>query len=446
MLGIHRNLTRSITAGAVLVFVALAMSRSWSQRLSRIDREQAQTMLEHVASDIREHYYDPKLHGIDFDAKIREAKERISQAPSYDVASADIAALFEVLDDSHSFYIPPGHFAKEEYGWHFEMIGDRCLVTEVKPRSDAEAKGVRPGDQLLSLQGFMPSRETLTKMEYVLNTLVQVPSLNVELLDTSHKARKIDIKAQIRSGKQITDSGDLTGGDQWMERLELERLEHSVRVRYKDLGPELLIIKLPEFVEPKFEVGEMIGKIRKHKAVILDLRGSPGGTEETLQYLLGGLFSSEIKIADKLNRTGMKPFTTKGDYRNSFSGKVVVLVDSESASASELFARTIQIQKRGTVLGDRTAGATMESELYFHKTGINPVFYYGASVTEANLILPDGKTLEHVGVTPDEIVLPTAEDLANGRDPVMSSGAALANVPLTPQEAGKLFPYEWPNI
>src|SRR6185437_10823790 len=140
----------------------------------------------------------------------------------------------------------------------------------------------------------------------------------------------------------------------------------------------LLIVKLPEFVEPEFEVSEVIDKARKHKSVILDLRGSPGGAEETLQYLLGGLFARDVKIADKVTRSGSKPLMTKGSHRDMFPGNLFVLVDSQSASASELFARTVQIQKRGTVIGDHTAGATMEAEHYFHKTGINPVFHYGA--------------------------------------------------------------------
>jgi len=77
-------------------------------------------------------------------------------------------------------------------------------------------------------------------------------------------------------------------------------------------------------------------------------------------------------------------------------------------------------------------------------SGDGTYIFYGVSVTESDLIMSDGKSLEHVGVVPDEIVLPSANDLAAGRDPVLSHAAELLGTKITPEDAGKAFPYEWP--
>jgi len=176
----------------------------------------------------------------------------------------------------------------------------------------------------------------------------------------------------------------------------------------------------------------------------MDLRGNPGGLVKTLERVVGGVVDHDVTIAQRVGRkSDLKPQIAKSRGAGAYAGKLIVLVDSRSASAAELFARVIQLEHRGTVLGDHSSGSVMESVRYQFHQGMNTLVFYGASITDADLIMGDGKSLEHTGVVPDEVILPSAADLAAGRDPVLARAATLAGVQLDAVKAGQLFPIEW---
>jgi C-terminal processing protease CtpA/Prc len=59
-------------------------------------------------------------------------------------------------------------------------------------------------------------------------------------------------------------------------------------------------------------------------------------------------------------------------------------------------------------------------------------------VTISDVVMPDGGKLENVGVTPDDVVLPTGDDIATGSDPALAHALTFLGIPFTPKEAGAL--------
>lgn len=201
---------------------------------------------------------------------------------------------------------------------------------------------------------------------------------------------------------------------------------------------------MPNFsFDPEQVDGLVNNHVKDGSSLVLDLRGNPGGYVVTLEKLAGYFFDRDVKIADLKGRKEMKAQEAKSKGDKAFKGKVIVLIDNQSGSAAEIFARLMQIEKRGIVIGDRSAGAVMQSRSYGQKSGVNTVVFYGISVTNADVIMSDGKSLEKTGVTPDEMMLPTGKDMAAKRDPVLARAVELAGGKISPEQAGGFFPIQW---
>lgn len=444
----HQSLSllprRALCACAALVWfigVGAGARPAQAQSLS-LDRERCQGMLEQLKSDIKNNYYDPSFRGIDLDARFKAASEKMKQATSRGQMFGIIAQVLLDFKDSHTFFLPPDRSSRTDYGWQLQLIGDDAYIVAVKPGSDAAAKGVKPGDRVLGVDGYGLIRDNLWVFKYLYYSLRPRGGAHMVLQPPMGPQRELDVLAKVEEGRLLLD---LTGGnDIWTLIRESENEDRLHRHRYIELGAELMIWKMPQFDLPRDKVADMMAKASKHKALVLDLRGNHGGAEETLLALIGCFAKEEMPVGELKRRKETKPLVAKPrNADKAFGGQLIVLVDSESGSAAEVFARVVQIQKLGTVIGDRTAGAVMRAKGYQHKMGTDVLIFYGASVTDADLVMTDGKSLEGTGVTPDKLMLPTGADLAAGRDPVLAYAAALAGVKLEPEKAGALFPLEW---
>ena len=425
---------------AVAVFLIFALSQYILAQQSNFTRAHAEGVLKVIKDDIKKNYYDPEFHGIDIEARFNAAREKLKTTDNAGQFMAIIAQTLLDFDDSHLFFVPPGRSNRTDYGWEMQSIGDGIYISAVKPGSDAEAKGLKQGDKVLSVNGLQPTRDNLWKIDYLFKALRPQPGLKLAVQSPDGKQQEVVAMAKIKQGKQIMNLTDTIDANEYRRQAEDE--DHLDRSRYVEVGDDLLIWKLPTFAVDPASIDFMMGRVRKHKALVLDLRGNGGGYVETCQVLVGAFLDKEIQIAETKGRKETKPMKSK-HAGNPYTGKLIVLVDSRSASASEIFARTIQLQKRGVIAGDRSAGAVMRAIHYPHQLGLDTIIPYGVSVTDADLIMPDGKSLEKTGVIPDEPVLPTAADLAARRDPVLTRAAALAGIKIDPEKAGAMFPIEW---
>ena len=426
----------------LLILIVLGCSHlSLSQSISSQDRDRGIIMLKAARDDIRKNYYDPAFRGIDLDARTKLAEERIKQAKSNGEMFGIIAQMLLEFNDSHTVFVPPPRSARIEYGWQVQTFGDDCYVIAVKPKSDAEAKGLKPGDKVIKIDGISPNRSNLWIYNYLYNALSPRPVVNVEVQSPGEQPRQLELKAKIQNGKKVFDLTDTFDLNAYWRDLEDEARINEHRAI--EVSKDIVIWRMPAFDLTEDGVDERVDKIKKYKTLILDLRRNGGGAVETLQRLVGNLFDRDITIGNMKLRKESKPMLAKTRGDSGYKGQVFVLVDSESASAAEVLARVVQLEKRGTVLGDRTYGKVMRSRLYPHQIGLETVIFYAVSVTDADLIMGDGKSLEGAGVAPDEILLPTAEDLRAQKDPVLARAVAVAGGTMDPADAGKLFPFKW---
>ena len=408
------------------------------------NRKNGVAILNTIKREIQKNYYDPTFRGVDLDKFFEPVEAKIMQASSIGEVLGIIAQGLMRFEDSHTFLIPPTSATQVEHGWKMQMYGDDCFVVAVKPGSNAEAQGLKPGDRVISVNGMQPTRKNFWKLYYHYYVLMAAKQLQVSAESPDGKQREVSVAAKVTERKKILDlTGAGDGTDINYVIREAENEAYRGRHRLIEVGDHTLIWRMTGFDLTDEDVDKVMGKARKRKALILDLRGNSGGNVTTLKRLVANVFDRDVKIADLKGRKEEKPMMSKTRGDQAFKGQLVVLVDSESGSASEVFARIVQLEKRGTVIGDRTAGAVMQSRGYRYKSGLGMGFIYGVSITDADLIMADGKSLEHTGLTPDELLLPAAKDLAAGRDPVMSRAAALVGLKIEPEEAGKFFPYEW---
>ena len=402
------------------------------------DRRRLQFTLSKVVREVRENYYDATFGGRDLDALAATARQRVDSARSIGEALSAIAQLTMEFDDSHTFFLPPYLTVDSDYGWDVGIVGDAGMVLEVTPGSDAEKQGVRRGDVVRTINGFPVSRNTLWKIEYLFQGLRPQPGLRIELVTPEGKERELHVAAKIEARRRLFE---LDNGYGWARlREEYSENRRKQRLTRAVVGENVLVARLRQFTPADDEPEKLLDAARGQSALILDLRENGGGQVAVLKQIVGGLFAEDTAVATFMERGKSELLLAKGSKGKAFTGKLWILIGAQSASASELLARTVQLQGRGQVVGDRSAGSVRVSRTFDSSVKHGDFLVSsGVRVTVADVVMPDGQPLEKVGVIPDVQVLPSPADLAAGRDPVLAKALELAGVQMDATAAGQLL-------
>ena len=166
------------------------------------------------------------------------------------------------------------------------------------------------------------------------------------------------------------------------------------------------------------------------RSLIMDLRGNPGGLL-TASVEVADKFVSEGTIVSTRGRSAREDFDYKAHGLGTWRVPLVVLIDGDSASASEIFAGAISDHRRGTVVGQRSYGKGSVQ-------GIFPLtpFSGGVRLTTAKFYSPNGTAISKRGVSPHISVQTAAKpteagQLAEATDRVLDAGKQVARQQLS---------------
>lgn len=426
------------------VFMTFALAAASSSAQVRIDeittagntdlnRKRGLNMLEDIKDVIKQRYYDKNYRGINIDERFKAAAARIKTLEQNRQIFRAIAQVLIEFNDSHTRFIPPNRSNRVEYGFSVQMIGNNCFVTDVKKGSDAEKKGLKAGDRVAGLGQYETTRANLGTINYLIYSLDPQESIKLHLYNPDRTTREIEVIATFKSLKDRQEEA---------KKRRKEKSENPYRCQKIDA--DTIACKLVTFSIDKKYIDMMMKEVSGHNKLILDLRGNGGGYVKIEEYLTGHFFDREVKIADFVMRDKIKERIAKPQKGRIFAGEVSVLIDSNSASASEVFARVMQIEKRGKVVGDVSAGAVMTSNFITMANsrgvpGFETLSFFALNVTIADLIMSDGNRLENVGVIPDYPVGPTGSALLSKSDPILSYAASLFGSKISSEDAGKFY-------
>ena len=290
-------------------------------------------------------------------------------------------------------------------GASVDLIDGRIVIVEPLQDSPAAKAGLRPGDVILEVDGRSMEGVDLT-----------------------------DAVALIR-GPEGTEVRLLIGREGEPEPFEVTLVRARVElptVSYRMLDDGVGYVRLYEFNnQAGSRMKEALQALLADspRALILDLRGNPGGYLHIAVEVASEFIPSELIVTEKDSSGKITEHKATGKGL-ALDLPLVVLVDGGSASASEIVAGAVQDTGRGVLVGRPTFGKGSVQTTHTFEDGSS------LRVTIARWRTPNGRQLDREGLTPD-IVVPYDPNQAQDADPVLERALEYLRTSMPTREARK---------
>lgn len=255
-----------------------------------------------------------------------------------------LKSIIESLDP-HSSYVSAGNYEKtsDEVHGSFQGIGvrffvykDSLTISEVLPNGPAEKAGLKNGDRIIAIDDT--------------NLITDAPSIDSVVRIIKGKANsKINLKIYRKATRENLQFAMHRG------QVPIQSVTGSFLI-----DEDLAYIKIQQFTDHTYtefnSALNQLVKVSPNLSLIIDLRDNSGGYVEQAKLIMEDLLPKGTLMYSTLNnKDELKEFYTKKGSKNSFK-HIYVLLNQNSASASEMLAGAIQDNDLGTIVGRRSFG------------------------------------------------------------------------------------------